>query len=405
MAGHVYKRCPCGVVRDGSGRKVPCPKAHGSWAFVADVPVGFNERRRQQTKSGFPTKRDAEKALREQLARCDAGTAVPPAQTTVASYLTAWLAAVEPSLSPTASSNYRLLMERYVVPRAGHHRLTSVRSDQLVGLYRDLLQGGGRGGRPLSATTVRTVHRVLSKALSDAVRGGHLGRNPAAQVPLPKKVRPELQVWDRDQVASFLRTARTDRLYAAWVLALLCGLRRGELAGLRWQDVDLDAAVIRITSQRTTDASWNVVVKEPKGTSQRSIDLGPVVVEALRAHLARAEREATVLGTSLRDSGEVFSDQAGTPYHPDRFRELFQRLARRAGLPVIRLHDARHSCATLALDAGLHPKVVQQLLGHSSWSVTMDLYSHRVARLQREASQRIEELVVDRAAGETDAAG
>jgi len=152
--------------------------------------------------------------------------------------------------------------------------------------------------------------------------------------------------------------------------------------------------VLRVASQRTTDADWQVVTKEPKGTSRRSIDLGPLVLHALREHRRDSESERLHYALLARQqSGLVLVQLDGQPYHPDRLRELFQALARRAGVPVIRLHDARHSCATLALDAGLHPKVVQQLLGHSSWSVTTDLYSHRVERLQRDASQRLEELV------------
>lgn len=393
MSGHVYKRCTCPVVRDAAGKKVNCPRAHGSWNFVANLPAEGPTPRRQHTKGGFTTKKDAELALRTFLASVDHGQPLLPRRETVEEYLTGWLDAVEPSLAPTAASNYRILVRCYVVPHLGSYKLTALRPDHLITAYRALLAGGGRGGRPLSATTVRTAHRILSKALNDAVRDGILHRNPAAHVPLPKAVKPELQVWDRSQVAAFLEVAVSDRLHAAWLLALLCGLRRGELAGLRWPDVDLEGSVVRITSQRTTDAEWRVVTKEPKGTSRRSIDLGPLLVAALTAHRHAAEEERRQHGLA-GDQQLVFVQPDGKGYHPDRLRELFQAVAKRAGVPVIRLHDARHSCATLALDAGLHPKVVQQLLGHSSWSVTMDLYSHRVDRLQREASTRLEEHVI-----------
>lgn len=253
---------------------------------------------------------------------------------------------------------------------------------------------GAATAGPLSATTVRTVHRVLAKALNDAVRDGVIGRNPATNVPLPKAVRADLLVWHREQVAAFLVVAAGDRLFAAWLLALLCGLRRGELAGLRWGDVDLRARTVRITSQRTTDAEWRVITKEPKGTSRRTLDLGPVLLEALTDFRTRRVREQGGLAKDLDPGSLVFVRADGGAFHPDRLRELFQALARKADVPVIRLHDARHSCATLALDAGLYPKVVQQLLGHSSWGVTMDLYSHRVDRLQRDASEQLEELVL-----------
>lgn len=388
MKGHVFKQCKCPAVRDQAGRRVNCPKPHGSWKWMADLPVTDGQPRRQQTKAGYKTKRDAEQGLREYLALADQGQVAPPALTTLGLYLEEWLDRVEPTLARTASSNYRIVLRSHVLPHLGTRRLTKLEPRGVALLYRHLLEQGGRGGRPLSATTVRTVHRVLHKALEDAVRDGALGRNPLARVQPPKAVKRELQVWDRDQVRKFLEVAAGDRLQAAWLLALLCGLRRGELAGLRWSDVDLEQGVLRVASQRTTDAHWVVVTKEPKGTSRRSIDLGPVLAEALQRH-----RAAAALAAHGGQLGLVFVREDGSPFHPDRLRELFQSLAKRAGVPVIRLHDARHSCATLALDAGLHPKVVQQLLGHSNWAVTMDLYSHRVGRLQREATQRLEELV------------
>ncbi len=394
MSGHVYKRCPCPVQREEGGRKLNCPRSHGSWTFVANLPAEGPTPRRQHTKGGFTTKRDAEQSLRTFLATVDAGQVVLPTKVTVEQYLVGWLDAVAPSLAATAASNYRIVVRCYVLPHLGSYTMTTLRPDHLIKAYRALLAGGGRYGRPLSATTVRTVHRILSKALGDAVRDGVLARNPTANVPLPKAVKPELQVWNRAQVATFLPYATEDPLYAAWLLALLCGLRRGELAGLRWNDVDLERATVRITSQRTTDAEWRVITKEPKGTSRRTIDIGPVLVAALTAHRQAVETAHRQNGMPSADVGLVFVQIDGSGYHPDRLRELFQALAKRAGVPVIRLHDARHSCATLALDAGLHPKVVQQLLGHSSWNVTMDLYSHRVERLQRDASTQLEALVV-----------
>lgn len=397
MSGHVYKRCSCGIQRDAEGKRLACSRSHGSWTFVADVPADGPQKRRQHTKGGFATKKDAEQALRVFQATTDSGRVVLPAKLTVEQYLRTWLEAVSPSLAATAASNYRILIRCYVLPHLADHKLTSLRPDHLVRTYRTLLASGGRDGRPLSATTVRTVHRVLAKALNDAVRDSVLVRNPALNVPLPKAVRPDLQVWHREQVAAFLILAADDRLNAAWLLALLCGLRRGELAGLRWSDVDLRARTVRITSQRTTDAEWRVITKEPKGTSRRTLDLGPVLVEALTQHRVRSKHEQGGIASAAEAGSLVFVQADGRPYHPDRLRELFQAVARKANVPVIRLHDARHSCATLALDAGLHPKVVQQLLGHSSWGVTMDLYSHRVDRLQRDASEQLEALVLVRA--------
>jgi integrase len=252
---------------------------------------------------------------------------------------------------------------------------------------------GGQHGQPLSTTTVRLVHRVLHKALADAVIEGVLAANPTDRVRPPRRRTAETPIWTAPQIRTFLTSAQDDPLFPAWLLALTCGLRRGELAGLRWQDVDLEAATLTIANQRTTDVSTQVVVKAPKGTSRRTLDLAPGAVAALRAH--RTQQDADLAGFGLRrEPGTLlFLREDGSPHLPARLTELLQAASRRAGLPVIRLHDARHSCATLALSAGIHPKVVQQLLGHASWSTTMDLYTHRVERLQRDATARIEALV------------
>ena len=306
MSGHVYKRCTCPAQRGPDGRKLNCQRSHGSWTFVAWLPEEAASTRQQHTKGGFPTKKDAELAMRAFLATIDTGQVVLPSKVTVGDYLAGWLDAVEPSLADTAASNYRIIVRCYVLPHLATHKMTTLRPDHLIKTYRALLAAGGRRGRPLSATTVRTAHRILSKALGDAVRDGILVRNPAANVPLPKAVKPELQVWNRAQVATFLPYAAQDRLNAAWLLALLCGLRRGELAGLRWSEVDLERGTVRITSQRTTDSEWNVITKEPKGTSRRTVDFGPVLMAALTAHRQATETAQRQDGMPSAEGGLVF---------------------------------------------------------------------------------------------------
>ena len=222
---------------------------------------------------------------------------------------------------------------------------------------------------------------------------------PTVKAVPPRRQRYEAAVWNAEQAQQFLVACRRDRLYAAWLIALGCGLRRGELAGLRWTDLDLGRGTLSVTTQRTTDSDYNVITKAPKGTGRRTIDLGAGTVEALRAHMAAQLDEVhdfhgLLVAADVDVPMHVFVAEDLQPLHPQRLTDLFQAAAKEAGVPVIRLHDARHSCATLALDAGVHPKVVQQLLGHASWSTTMDLYSHRIDRLQREATQKIESLLL-----------
>ena len=392
MKGSTVKRCPCPVRRDG-GRRTACGKAHGSWSYVVDVAATNGQKRRQISKGGFATRKAAEAALSEVLTQAAHGDVAVGGRSTLGDYLAEWLTGMRLSLAVSAWTNYRSILELYVRPRIGHIRLSALTGSALTALYGDLLAGGGKGGRALSPTTVRLVHRVLTKALSDAVESRQLAANPAQYAKVPARRRIEMRTWTAEQAETFLRSAAGDRLYAVWLLALACGLRRGELAGLRWADVDLEQRTLSVVSQRTTDADWQIVTKEPKGTSRRTIDLGGEALGALRAHRRQSVSERLAWGSAYTDTGLVFVREDGSGFHPSRLADLFQSLARGAGVPVIRLHDARHSCATLALAAGIHPKVVQQLLGHASWSTTMDLYTHRVERLQRDASARIESVL------------
>lgn len=391
MRGSTFKRCSCPATPGSAGRRTTCGKTHGSWSYRVDVPGAEPGQRKQVMKGGFPTRRAAEAALADRLTKIGTGEMVIEDRRVVAEYLAEWLTGMRLTLATTAWTNYRSILNLYVLPRIGQLRLTALTGPRLTAVYSDLLEHGGVKGRCLSPTTVRLVHRILTKALNDAVEARLLPSNPAQHAKVPARHRVDMRTWSAPQAAAFLKATAEDRLHAAWVLALVCGLRRGELAGLRWADVDLDQRTIGVVSQRTTDADWNVITKAPKGTSRRTIDLGDVAVAALHEHHQRSSSERQHWGAAYTDNGLAFVQEDGLPFHPARISDMFQRAIRHAGLPPIRLHDARHSCATLALAAGIHPKVVQQLLGHASWSTTMDLYTHRVDRLQGDASARIEE--------------
>jgi integrase len=270
------------------------------------------------------------------------------------------------------------------MPRIGGVRLDALSAADLTTMYRELLATGGRGGRPLAPKTVRHVHTTLRKALSDAVEAKHLAWNPATAAKAPKIERTkEPDHWNAEQVRSFLASVGDDRLEALWILALTSGLRRGEILGLRWSDINLDGAKLQVRQTRVAYGKLHVT-KEPKtARSRRQIPLSPVAVEALQAHGTRQKRAKLAAGPAYADGGLVFADEIGDPLDPPTVSATFGRLVRAARLPRITLHGARHSFATVALEAGVDVLYVSELLGHSSPAITQSVYQHvRTERLE-----------------------
>lgn len=187
-------------------------------------------------------------------------------------------------------------------------------------------------------------------------------------------------MWSSDDAATFLSHVADDRLAALWTLALH--------TGLRWKDIDLDLGTLTVAQQRT-EANHEVVITTPKAKSQRQLVLAPATVAALRQHRAVQLRKRLALGEAWTDTGYVFVDEAGQPYHPHSYLPTFRRACERADVPRIRLHDLRHTMASLALEAGIHPKVVQEQLGHSAIAVTLDTYSHVPQAVRRDSADKI----------------
>jgi integrase len=242
---------------------------------------------------------------------------------------------------------------------------------------------------------------VLHAALRDAARWGYLARNVADTADLPKGSTPEMRVWSPEQlraflahVRAFLAHMRADPLYAAWMLFATTGMRRGEVAGLRWADVDLDAGRVSPRRPRVV-VNYEVVVSEPKtAKGRRSLALDPATVAALREHRARQAEQRLAVGPRWQDSGLVFTWPDGRAVHPQRFSNWFEQHARAAGLPRIRLHDVRHSYATAALAAGIPAKVVSERLGHATIAITMDTYSHVLPGLDEHAAGTVARLIL-----------
>ncbi len=278
-------------------------------------------------------------------------------------------------------------MGRYGSPRS--RRLGS------SALYGDLLTNGRtRGnGSGLAPRSVAYAHRIVTHAFKDAAAWGLLPRNPAAVVDPPKASGREMKVWTAEQVRTFLAAVADDRLYALWAILVTTGMRRGELVGLRWDDVDMERGTLAVSQSHVTVgyAVEKSTPKTPRG--RRSVSIDPITAATLKAWRKSQRKERLVAGSDWEESGLVFTTVTGAPIHPQTVSGMFKRMSAAAGLPEIRLHDARHTAATLALAAGVHPKVVSERLGHANIGITMDTYSHVVEGMQEEAAKKMASLV------------
>jgi integrase len=366
------------------------------WLDIGPDPV--TGKRRQRTKGGFRTKRECQAALNEAISALRSGTLVQPSRRTVASFLVEeWLPAVRMAgLRNSTWASYRMNVEKHLVPGLGAIELQRLSPAQLNAFYRELLTEGRRNAADgLAPKTVYYIHSILHRALRDAVRWGYVVRNVADAADPPKAKTPEMRVWSPAQLRTFLDHVRGDRLYAAWLLAATTGMRRGEILGLRWNDLDLDAGRVAVRRPRIL-VDYQVQVSEPKtAKGRRSLALDPVTVAALRAHRARQAEEKLAVGGRYRDSELVFTRPDGIAVHPERFSVWFRQHVRAAGLPRIRLHDVRHSYATAALAAGVPAKVVSERLGHANIAITMDTYSHVLPGLDEQAAGQVARLILD----------
>ena len=319
----------------------------------------------------------ATRPLATLLATRDLATPAASSPVTLGEFLTGeWLPAKRATVKASTWASYDLQTAAYVVPSPlGQMPLTAIGGPQLTAFYGWLLEHGRRDGRGgLAPKSVRNIHVMLHKALADAVRWERVARNAADAADPPRKHTPDQRVWTATEMRTFLESARNDRLFAAWMLLATTGMRRGEVLGLRWSDVDLERATVTIRQTRVS-VGYVVETTTPKSRKGcRTIALPPSAVEALRKHRRVQRLQRAAHGDSWPDSDLVVVRRDGSMIHPQRFTELFNRLVERMGLPAIRLHDLRHSYVTTLLRARVPLKVVSQRIGHSDPFITMAAY-------------------------------
>jgi integrase len=322
----------------------------------------------------------------EALANQQKGIQPPSGKETVWQYLDFWLKSVKSSVRPLTHQSYDLNVRR-LRPLIGRLKLSNLKPAAIEAAYAQLQADG------LSARSVRQVHTVLHGALKKAVMWELIGRNPSEAVSVPRPERHEMKTLNEEQIQRLFASTSEDRLHALWVVLTTSGLRLGEACGLQWQDWDTERGSLNVRRALQRQKGAGMVFVEPKTRlSRRTVNLPPGTQDVLAAHRKRQLEERMKAGAYWQDQDLIFCRENGTPLEPTNLLPLFHRALKKADLPKIRLHDLRHTAATHLLRMGVHPKVVQEMLGHSTITLTLDTYSHVVPSMQEAAALKMQSL-------------
>lgn len=355
----------------------------GTWFFTRRMN-GQQVRRR-----GFASDEAALRAEERLLIEFERNRrTLTPKRLTFEHYLTErWLPALraDPNRKPSTIAGYERIARAHLVPRLGAVKLGDVAGDHLTSLY-GALRAEGKSER-----TVRFVHTTAHLALKDAVRWRLLPYNAAEDATAPAQTPPRPKAWTPEQVRTFLDAAERDRWWPLWRLAATTGMRRGEMAGLRWCDLDLDRGELVVAENRVV-VDHQVFTGTPKGGRTRRLGLDPVTVDVLRAWKRQQAAERLVIGPYWPDTDLVFVWPDGSPVHPDVITRTYNRIRDAAELPKMHLHNLRHAFATTSLLGGVDIKVVSERLGHSSTRITHDIYTASVPALDRAAAVLVADL-------------
>lgn len=357
-----------------------------TWAIVLDLGRDANGKRRQKWHSIKGSKKDAERELTRLLNEINIGTYVEPSRMRFRDYLNQWLRDyAKPRVSAKTYERYTQLV-RDVSETLGDHTLASLRPLQIQAFYAEKLESGrkdGKGG--LSPQTVLHYHRLLHKALDQAVKWQLLARNPAEAVEPPRPPRTHMRALDETETAELLSKLYGSRLYMPVLLAVTTGMRRGELLALRWEDLDLNSGRA-VVSRSLEQTKKGLHFKSPKtDRSRRTVVLPGVTLDTLRVFRVEQSKERLAIGPAYQDNNLICARPDGTPWPPDQLSTAFAALVRRSGMVHFRFHDLRHSHATQLLKQGIHPKIVSERLGHSNIGITLDTYSHVLPGMQEDA--------------------
>lgn len=374
-------------------------KKSKTYSIVIYLGRDEHGKKKQKWFNGYKTKKEAERDLPIILNQFQQNTFIEPIKTTLSEYLRSWLANyVETNLSPTTLSGYKVNIEKHLIPAIGNIELQKLQPIHIQNLYNKKQINGradGKGG--LSAKSIIYIHRVLRKALQQAFRLQLVNRNVADYVELPKAKKFKPSILNIEQILKMLEDLKNTKFYIPVLLAVATGLRRGEVLGLRWADIDSKECTITINQNLIPDKTGVIITTPKTENSHRTILVSQLIIQELLLHKEKQDKIKKDLEEIYYDHDLVNCKLDGLPLNPSTFSSDFSDILKKLKLPHVRFHDLRHMNATIMLKSNIPAKIASERLGHSTIGITLDLYSHVLNDMQKEAAETFDRILfIDR---------
>lgn len=372
-------------------------KEKSSWKIRIEMPKdNVTGKRKQKCFTFCGKKKEAEKFLTEKLRELDTGILIDTKKMKFTEYLDYWIKeACENKLSITTLDGYKQNIEKHIKPYLGNLEVEKITPLHLQNFYTDRLKNGrlnGKGG--LSNKTVVTLHRIIHRALEQAVKWQLVIRNVANSVEPPKPQKYKASFLNEEQTNKLMEIAKHTDIYIPIIIAIYTGMRRGEILGLMWSNVNLEKGYI-LVDKALYSTSKGLQISSPKtDKSIRKIAIPKTLVKELKRNKINQMKDKLKLGASYQENDMVCCNRDGSLINPKSFSRKFHTLLKSNNLPLVRFHDLRHSHASLLVKLGVQPKVISERLGHSNISITMDLYSHIYEETDKEVANMFEKMLV-----------
>ncbi|MGG4498447.1 tyrosine-type recombinase/integrase [Brevibacillus reuszeri] len=356
-------------------------KRNEKWSFTIDIGIDENGKRKQKTLSGFNTKKEAQVACAELVNKVSRGEYIEQTNKTLREFMNEWMdLQIKQTVRISTYENYYRAINKRILPVLGHLKLKEITPAHIQRFYKELVEEG------LTAEYIRYLHSLLKNALRFAVKWQLIAKNMVDLVDPPRINRKEKDTWTMEQSNRLLGEAKNSNpnYYILYFLAVYTGMRRGELLGLQWKDIDFNEGKISVSRTSVVVNGGNYLFHEPKtSSSNRLISIPEIVLNELRRHQLQQRKQKLYVGKAYEDWDLVAATELGKPIHPKSLTDHFHRMIKKADIPKIRFHDLRHTHATLLLKLGEHPKIVSERLGHHNIHMTLNTYSHVMPDMQK----------------------